>query len=391
MPASTNGGKSKGIRDKIFCKAIRFVGKEDFVLISCDAFLFDRDFVDSSKETAAHNLGVKPEQVALIATHAVSAPAVLLSRKETANSDYASYVHQRVQEAVEGLASPQKASLYFKGARAPGLALNAIYPEKKADDSVFAVHIKTSTNRISLINFSCHPFASGLENDFISGDYPSYIYKEYEGTQGEEALFLNGASGEIYPLSLEYPERTDSFSRSEKIGKILAECTFPDGDQVNPVVVSESVKLNLPLEKFYGGIENARASPESFRGSGALDRAEYLEEEWLKKLNENRTGFVQSEVQVLALSNQVTIVGFQGELFSSLGETVQLGSPFANTLIANNSNGWLGHIPDRKIYESKDELRAYRGAILPLNKESGKMIVKAMLKALSSVSEKMQR
>jgi len=390
MPTSINGGKSQGIRDKIFCKAIRFVGKEEFVLISCDAFLFDRDFVDSARGTTAHSLGVKPEQVALIATHAISAPPILLSSKETMISDYASYVHQKVQETVEGLISPQKASLYFRGTRAPGLALNAIYPEKKADDSVFAVHVKTSNNRISLINFSCHPFASGLENYQISGDYPSYIYKEYEGTQGEEALFLNGASGEIYPSSLEYPGRANSFSGSEKIGKILAESTFADGNQIDPNVVSESVKLNLPLEKFYGGIENARATSESFRGSGALDRAENLEEEWLKKLNENRTGFVESEIQVLALSNVVTVVGFQGELFSSLGETVQLGSPFMNTLIANNSNGWLGHIPDRKIYEVKDGRRAYWGAFLPLNKESGKMIVKAMLKALSSVSEKMQ-
>ena len=56
------------------------------------------------------------------------------------------------------------------------------------------------------------------------------------------------------------------------------------------------------------------------------------------------------EVQVIALGQQVAIVGLPGEIFVELGLAIKKGSPFPVTVIAELANGSIGYIPNRSAY-----------------------------------------
>ena len=55
-------------------------------------------------------------------------------------------------------------------------------------------------------------------------------------------------------------------------------------------------------------------------------------------------------VQVIALGQQVAIVGLPGEIFVELGLAIKKGSPFPVTVIAELANGSIGYIPNRSAY-----------------------------------------
>jgi len=47
----------------------------------------------------------------------------------------------------------------------------------------------------------------------------------------------------------------------------------------------------------------------------------------------------------------VAIVGVPAEFFTKLGVDIKRRSPFANTLVAELTNDWIGYLPDREAHQ----------------------------------------
>ncbi len=59
---------------------------------------------------------------------------------------------------------------------------------------------------------------------------------------------------------------------------------------------------------------------------------------------------MEAEIQVVAIGDQLAIVGLPGEIFTELGMCIKRNSPFPHTIVAELTNGEIGYIPDRKGY-----------------------------------------
>ena len=92
---------------------------------------------------------------------------------------------------------------------------------------------------------------------------------------------------------------------------------------------------------------------------------------------------LQVEVQVVAVSDQLAIVSFPGEMFVELGLALKQASPFPHTLIAELANGTIGYIPNRSAYpEGLYEVVSARGAA-----GSGEQLVAVALELLEQVKK----
>ena len=60
---------------------------------------------------------------------------------------------------------------------------------------------------------------------------------------------------------------------------------------------------------------------------------------------------LQTEVQVVALGDELALVGFPGDAFVELGLAIKLNSPFPFTVVSEQSgNGTLSYVPNRKAF-----------------------------------------
>jgi hypothetical protein len=67
-------------------------------------------------------------------------------------------------------------------------------------------------------------------------------------------------------------------------------------------------------------------------------------------LAEDGTAII-SEVQVMGLGNELALVGFPGDAFTELSMAIRLKSPFAHTIVCEQSgNGNISYVPDRKAF-----------------------------------------
>ena len=90
------------------------------------------------------------------------------------------------------------------------------------------------------------------------------------------------------------------------------------------------------------------------------------------------------EVQVIALGQQVAIVGLPGEIFVELGLAIKKASPFPVTVIAELANGSIGYIPNRSAYAERN----YEVVSARCAEGGGELLVESAVKLLRQLREK---
>ena len=137
-------------------------------------------------------------------------------------------------------------------------------------------------------------------------------FRSLAGT--EDVLFLQGACGDTTTNQ----NRREDFAGIEAMGRGLAEAAHQGWQK--PAVQSD-VQFAMRREV----IEVPHRSDES--------------------------QIVRLEVTVLRLSRDVVMVFWPSEPYIELSLQVQWRSPFARTIVAAYSHGWVGYIPHRNAYE----------------------------------------
>ena len=393
-------GRSEGVHDPLYCSALLLSGparggEERLLIVSLDLLALPRELAFHLRSVAGQKLGLKADQVAVCTTHTHYAPATVFLRKAgQVDEEYVRYVKERFKETVEALSEPREAEITFSSAEARGLVVNRAYGGFQ-DEGISAVHFnpKGGGKRISLVNFSCHPVVLGPKSRLISADYPAYVYSYYR-EKGEEAIFLNGASGDINPYTSIGHLHFGGFEDAEKIGKSIADLTYEDGETVAPLFswgdrhvllereslsVDEDTLKKLASEKMARGdhLNPVTGIPERIEGEVLLD--------WLEDVKREKPEPVEAEAQAFAISQDVALVGFSGELFSSIGRQVKAGSPFRQTIVVGYANGVVGYIPDEKsfqlsTYEAAEAYKYYD--VFPFKKDVGRAAAEAMISAL---------
>jgi hypothetical protein len=191
-------------------------------------------------------------------------------------------------------------------------------PTSPVDHHLAVIRVEALDGRplATLVNFACHPVVLGPENLLISADYPGVMARLIQERIGGQAMFLQGAAGDINPFWDKTPPAEGAFEEAEKMGRALAE---------------EATRV-------YRSIDDTRS-----------DRSISFHTEIIPLAHrddvERRERPFHAEVNTVLIGDDLALATFPGEFFVEHGLELKARSRIENTLFVGYCNRRLRYFP----------------------------------------------
>lgn len=377
---------STAVRDPLKAKALVLQqGTTKTALVVCDLIGVPRSLTDDVRAAAAARTGIPVANIAITATHTHTGPlfagerARVFSEQAAAKhgSDplaavkYPELLRDRLIEVIASAnAAVSSATLEFVSGREervsfnrrvhmkdgtvvtnPGIAnANVVRAAGPIDpDLPFILISKDKAPVGSLTVFAMHlDTVGGTE---YSADYPAHLAYELAREFGEKfmSIFGTGTCGDINHIDVSGARRNSARLLGEQLA-ISVLSARPRQPVVNPTLAAASGKLTLPLRQVSETqIVSARANTAKI---GTNELPFLTQVETVSTLDLSRRGAtLETEVQVLRLSQDLAIVLLPGEIFVELGLAIKQASPFKHTLVIELSNDNPAYIPTEKAFK----------------------------------------
>jgi neutral ceramidase len=428
---------SVGIESDLLATVVLFSdGTDKVAIVGIDISMFLSPTADRIREHLAAHLGIHPDHVMLNFSHTHSGPLIPDWWEIEPDQLALQEPHQvNLEDLLIGAATEADRDLRpVRIAAGTGNVQIGIHrrewhegrlilgedPKGSTDPEVGVVRVDNldGSPLAILFNYGCHPVTMGPHSLLISPDYPGVARCTIEHVTGAKAIFLQGAAGDINPITGIGAGPLDSdLDQMERLGKMLAgevikvvynlqthrrrgkrklwesisiQSHWPFelvGNGNGASIAVRTAKVQLPL-KLLPELDVAEASVESFRqrlyksrsegaspGKILVDESLYR---WAKEIaHEVVTGkrerSVEAFIQAIRINN-IGIVGVPGEPFSELGKEIKRRSLFENTLFLGCTNGWIGYMPTADAFPDEREIDfekyrvpdlLYQNALLP--------------------------
>jgi hypothetical protein len=204
------------------------------------------------------------------------------------------------------------------------------------------------------VNFAMHPdVVSGTK---ISADYPGSLSRHLEKVHGAEmvTLFANGCCGNVNHRNVWWADAQSGPREMERIGAVLTGAVLKTWPGLQPVTTfaprARSAMVSFALPKFSDEDRNEARETMRRMSDPKISTAAKAKAVCVLDTLAREGKPIEVEVQAIALSEDVAIVGLPGEIFAELGLALKKASPFRHTLIAELANGSIGYIPNRAAY-----------------------------------------
>jgi hypothetical protein len=391
---------SEGIDCPLEAKALALRDEQGHTILwfTADVIGFDRPLTEAVLHRVCSQHGLKPESVALFASHTHTGPVLKVSEeslrerdidpKSEAAQNTLAFRHD-LEDALVKLASHVlndkslgRVTVSY-GVGKAGFAMNrrektatgykiGVNPEGPTDKSVSVLVVRDPTGKIIafVFGYACHNTTLTDKAMRLSGDYAGFAQQHLEETHpGSFALFLTGCAGDANPE----PRGTLELARQH--GRALA-------DAVDAVLEAPMTPLSGPIRSAF--------TERTIRFAGPTGRAAY--EQRLKEPGSGRQAHakkmlalldagkpIQTEyvypVQAFALGNRLTLLALAGEVVADYSVRLQkeLGGaehPLWVTAYANDVFGYVGSA--RVIREGGYEgLEAYYYSSFPTPLDEG--------------------
>ena len=194
-------GPALGMHDPLHARAL--VLERDgarIALCALELCYAMEDVAAAARERVAARGLVPADALLVAATHTHSGP---YDADPAAFPDgLAALVERAVAQACERL---EPARLGVGWGHVHGRSINRRRLEDPVDPALLAVRVDAADGRpLGLVHaFGCHPVVLGPDNRLVSGDWAGASCRRLEAALGDEAvaLFLQGASGDVNPLT----------------------------------------------------------------------------------------------------------------------------------------------------------------------------------------------
>lgn len=390
-----------GKLNDIYARAL-YLGAEDneLLIVSAEILAFENDFADALRSKLSAELGIRKDNIILVATHTHSAPDVMLDmilfrdllKKEDIEliARYREFLSEKILEvAKQAVQNSYETELYFGKTRAKNFCANRVNPNGVKDDEVLVL---TDEKKWVLINLTCHPTVLGASNLMYSGDFLSYATSTIKRKLGDIiTLYSIGAAGD---QSTRFIRRNQTPGEAERIGNIVADSVIEglrNATRINSSEISSRViRAILPSKKI----------------SDMREELIRKINEWEIKLNESKdTGYQRRirqniETARILLSNYEKFAkylrNYPEEIPVNIGLfrigniklvflPLELSCQYAidikkveKTWIITYSNGYYGYLPTEREYDELD----YEAMMSPFEKGSGRILVSEIIKSL---------
>ncbi len=380
--------KSTGVHDPLYARALYISdGSQTALLVICDLVAVGDDLVAIVRKAISTELRIAADRIMIAATHTHAGPAAV---RNLLDPDYTKLLaDSAVAAAREAATSARPATLASKWIDVDGVSQNRRdpeYPVKEGLDLLVAIDAKCEVIA-SLIFYACHPTIMEFDNLEYSADFPGAAIQLVEENLGGQAIYLQGACGDINPTWSAH-----DWENVELNGKIVGSAALAAAYRaltlgVNRFAVNLSWAIDTLQAPVAGSVvrdfEIAMASefitlvrqrPEDVEEerdeiaeldakikSADLELRERLQPR-LTFLKAKRYGWTNPsplylpgsdnlEIQAIQLSDEVVILGLPGEYLIDVATEIEKRSPFQQTLIVCYANGYFDYFPLAKDFK----------------------------------------
>src|SRR5688572_4539072 len=358
---------STGVHDRLYGKVLVLAAGDgaaggagdgedatEVAIVTLDLGAFEKDRVRRVKEAVKKASGI--EHVFLSASHTHSAP-VLEPEFPSKQSPYHLDAERRIVAAVaEARAAMRPARLAVGWGRVnEGHNRREVLPdgtvhmrwanrEGKPTDpvdhtlGVIAIDGADGKPIATLVNFACHPVVLGPENLEISADYPGAMMAKVESAIGGQAMFVQGAAGDINPFWDKTSPADGGFEQMKKMGEsVAAEVLRVRGLLRSPADVS---RIGVRTETLTLG---PRWDLDDPAVEAAFRKNEFG---WIFERYRHRVPLERdAAISVVRFDDRAAIGFLPGEFFVEHGLRFTRESRVKDTLFAGYANGALGYFP----------------------------------------------
>ncbi|MCH7748757.1 MAG: neutral/alkaline non-lysosomal ceramidase N-terminal domain-containing protein [Acidobacteria bacterium] len=340
---------STGVHDPLYAKAIVLTdGQRTAAWVTMDLGYADKPLTRDIRAAVSAALGF--DDVFLTSSHTHSGPTFVPDFPSAANP-WIQELRRKVTAAIveaHGALQPARLGVGWgrvdlghnrRRVRADG-TVEMLWenrrgiPTSPVDKSVAVVAFDTPAGEpiATLVNLAIHPVVLGPENLEYSADYPGAMMAVVERGVGGQAMFLQGAAGDINPFWDKTSLADGAYEQMRSMGETIGA----------EVVRVRKELLFADVDSIALGVERVQISPRWDIDDPAIRagvRRDYVE-------RFGREG--EAEVKTLLIGSDLALASFPGEFFVEHGLRLKDESVVINTLFVGYSNGHLGYFPTIK-------------------------------------------
>lgn len=361
------GRTADKVLDPLFVRAAAFEQNgERYLLVSCDCLGLSREIVHEAEAALLKDCGIPSDHVMLVSIHTHTGPAMKYHGGcGDVSPDYVLTVPGKIVEACLTALNDLKEVTDLHFFRAPigkQWAYNRACAENPVDGQTRFFRIdRRNAPPVALASYACHAVCQGNIRG-ISADYPGQVCANLEA-MGFQALYLNGACGDIDPIRCdkeERPARLQGFADTICQGMEGKSVSLPRS--VSGGQVEEKLRLqHIAPEDIRRMADQANEKETDPPGGGRVARA--WEQEMLETYAPNKTEEA-FRVRYLALGG-ILIAALPFETYTLTGMLIRKALGTDDALVLGCAEEMLGYLPtmddyDRGSYASKDAFFLYR-------------------------------
>ncbi len=337
-------------------------------IVACDVLFVQADFVDRALARIEQSTGIPPACVLVNATHTHHAPTTATLHGYAREEGFVRNVEDAIVRAVESasgrLEGGDATFLYKLGEETTvggnsrllladgsiwwtGSMEDAVRPTGPFDPQLPVLAFRGDGDKLRavLYNHSTHTIgtrAPGVRSPSFYG----LAAQELEMQLGCPVEFLEGASGSTHNVT--------AVPVDEAVRRMKRAVLAALGD-AQPHAVTKLASIKRDFEFKVRAFDEAAEEDKVARycrkripshADAVIDVFRAMR----KTLAEQQGQTRHTTLQAIAIGD-VAIVGVPAEYFTTLGIEIKKRSPFANTVVAELANDWVGYLPNREAHE----------------------------------------
>lgn len=351
---------AKGIHDKLFVKCLII---ENCVFITCDLLALANDFCEKVRFNLKKN---GCEVVIISCTHTHSAPAAVnVKTIQLFDEEFLNILEESIYNvfchAQENILQMQLKSLKTK---VKNLSYNRVQykisgRKEIIENSLKVILLHNVSNKVVVVNYSCHPVCLSSANLLYSNDYIYYIEEYIKTHLGNETevVFFNGCSGNLNPI--DYGTFEIAKNIGEEIGKEVVNLT-------NDYISSDYKKAcKIKVKYNYCEVEFENTITEKFIKEKEIWIEEKINDtslvtekyKWMqnkKWIKDMRTKMMNKKIYAPLCCiqiNDIVIITLPFEVFYELETRIETIYEDKDVFIIGYANGVFGYLFTEDYYQ----------------------------------------
>lgn len=213
-------------------------------------------------------------------------------------------------------------------------------PTEPVDREATVIRIDSEDGkpRAILVHYACHPVVMGPANRHFSADYVGELTRNLKERTGAEAIFLQGAPGDINPFWDKTPDDENAPLAMREVGRTFAE---------EILAIFGGIATAAPTSPAVAYSEKPITVGTRWDFTDAGQRALFMQFNpgifnwYIRDIAPD----LAVPLSVLVLNRELALVGIPGEPFVQFQLELKATAPLHHTLLCGYANGYYAYFP----------------------------------------------